>query len=263
MGKNILSENITLILPCAGEGKRLGLETPKELYEILPHTRLIDFSLNQINALLNKQDKKFNSQIKVTVVIRPGKEAVVDYVRKMLPEINIKGVMFNDDYMEWPGSVYSAKETFSEYNLALLPDSNINLSEQNPYINQNGHTLIELIFKALSIYKVVFGWVRCSDPEILKCLGALRVEDGKVTSFQDKPFESLHHFNGFWSCYAFKKEFGYFLYNYLINSLKHQPQSLKDQTFYPPGAIQIYSHQDLGTWESIQRFQKNKSQIIK
>ena len=45
--KKELDSCLTVILPCAGEGNRLGLTTPKELYEIIPGKRLIDFSLDQ------------------------------------------------------------------------------------------------------------------------------------------------------------------------------------------------------------------------
>ncbi len=110
-------EVLTVILPCAGEGNRLGLDIPKELFEIVPGTRLIDFSLNHIRAV------PVGIEVKVAVVVRPWKKEVVDYVSRKLPGTAVEAVLFDDAYSEWPGSVYSASGFFSAHNLVLLPDS--------------------------------------------------------------------------------------------------------------------------------------------
>ena len=149
-------KELTIILPCAGDGRRLGLNTPKELFEIVPGTRLIDFSLKHILAAHQKE------KIIIAVVVRPWKTEVVGYVSRQLPGIPVETVMFNDNYQEWPGSVYSAKDLFSKNNLVLLPDSFLSLSAhsnlENLSINHcNGKTLVELVEDALSRCKVVFG----------------------------------------------------------------------------------------------------------
>jgi len=249
---------MTIILPCAGEGSRMGLSIPKELFEIVPGTRLIDFSLEHIRAFPQKE------KITTAVVIRPGKRKVAEYVTGQLPGITVKTVMFNDNYLEWPGSVYSANRVFSENNLVLLPDSflglsanvnNVNTKEKSPVTTDSGgNTLVELMADALSIHKVVFGCSECKDGEILETLGAVRIEKGIISGFQDKPSGSLENFNGFWGCYGFRKEYGRVLYDFLIQSVHHQPVRLAEQPFYPPGVIPLGVYYDLGTWKNIERF---------
>lgn len=250
-------DSLTVILPCAGEGNRLGLDTPKELFEIVPGTRLIDFSLNHIKAASG--GIKSGIKMKVAVVIRPWKKEVADYVSRNLPGITVETVLFNDAYNEWPGSVYSAAGTFSAFNLVLLPDSCLRLRGERSYdmdncFNEEGKTLVELVSEALGNFKVIFGGVACSNPDVLKNLGAMRVEGGRVTAFQDKPSQDIDGFNRFWGCYGFRREYGKSLYEFLMQSVHHQPVSLEDRSFYPVGVVHLHSYRDLGTWESIDRF---------
>ncbi|MCX6580221.1 MAG: hypothetical protein NT166_08555 [Candidatus Aminicenantes bacterium] len=236
---------MTVILPCAGEGNRLGLTTPKELFEIVPGKRLIDFSLEHIRA---RGAGKVHPV--VVVVIRPWKKEVAEYVAAKLPGTRVETVLFNDDYSEWPGSVYSAATFFSQYNLALLPDSYLTLAGGAP------GTLLEMVLAALKNHNVIFGSVPCAyrDRGMLMNLGAMRVEQGVVTAFQDKPRQDPEIFNSFWGCYGFRQEYGKALYDFLIRSVRHQPASLEEQSFYPPGSIPLQSYLDLGTWENIRRF---------
>lgn len=248
-----MKNSLTVILPCAGEGNRLGLDTPKELFEIVPGSRLIDFSLNHISVVPE------SIGLKVAVVIRPWKEDVAEYVSRKLPGVTVETVLFNDDYSEWPGSVYSASGVFSDYNLVLLPDSCLRLREgvscgAAVCFNEEGKTLVELVSGALGDFKVVFGGVGCTDPGVLRHLGALRVEGGRVTAFQDKPVRDIGRFNGFWGCYGFRQEYGKSLYDFLIQSVHHRSVSLEAQPFYPVGVVPLHSYQDLGTWETINCF---------
>ena len=117
---------------------------------------------------------------------------------------------------------------------------------------------MELVLKALKKYRVVFGSAACTDPEILEHLGAMRVERDQVVDFQDKPNRDSRQFNSFWGCYAFRQGYGKALYDFLIRSVRHEPVSLKEQSFYPVGAVPIHSYIDLGTRESIRRFKENR-----
>jgi hypothetical protein len=247
--------DFTVILPCAGEGNRLGLGTPKELFEISPGVCLIDFSLNHILAAY----EKITTAIKVAVIIRPWKKEVAEYVSRRLPGITVETVLFDGAYREWPGSVYSASGVFSHYNLVLLPDSCLRLREgrgcsMDTCFDERGKALVELVSEALETFRVVFGSVACTEPEILKNLGAMRVEGSRVIGFQDKPLQDICLFNSFWGCYGFRQESGKSLYEFLIQSVHHEAVSFKNQPFFPPGAVPLYSYQDLGTWESIERF---------
>lgn len=111
----------TYILPCAGSGTHLGLPYPKEVHRIEPNFSLIDYSLAHVceNPELAEE---------IVVVIVPGKELVADYVKKEMENIaSVKSVYFNSNYSEWPGSILSAEECFGDFNIALLPDSFLEL----------------------------------------------------------------------------------------------------------------------------------------
>jgi hypothetical protein len=267
--------DITIVLPCAGEGKRLGLSSPKELYEIFPGTRLIDFSLKHILAAANssvnsswntrkcgssKDDLEHkNIRISVAVVIQPWKLEVVAYVKKSLGEIPVKTILFDDNFQEWPGSVFSAAGAFSRNNMVLLPDSFLSFASatrEPSTTDLHGKTLVDLMLESLMNRAVAFGCIHCCRPDLLTRLGAVRVEEGNVTVFQDKPVlnDSIGDFNGFWGCYGFRGEMGRTLYDFLIDSVHHRSQSFEKQPFFPPAAIDIKTYYDLGTWDNIGRF---------
>lgn len=254
-------EVLRVILPCAGEGNRLGLDTPKELFEIVPGTRLIDFSLHHI-AAASERAASGGFRLKVAVVVRPWKEAVKGYVSRKLPGITVETVLFNETYREWPGSVYSASGVYSDRNLVILPDSCLRLREgascgRDVCFDEEGKTLVELVSGALEKYGAVFGSVSCTDPGVLRHLGAMRVEGERVTAFQDKPTRDIGRFNSFWGCYGFRGEYGKSLYDFLIQSVDHRAVSLENQPFYPVGIVPLHSYGDLGTWETINRFRSD------
>ena len=244
---------VTIILPCAGSGSRLGLSIPKELYQIRPGTRLIDFSLNHIKARLKLLKHDI---LRIVTVISPGKEAVFDYVQESLPDCPVKAVYFDAHYKEWPGSVYSARSYFSEYNV-LLPDSVLSLSKESTYYDDAKNSLVCKIIEALQKCAVVFSVCPCNNQDILSKLGAVRVEESSnITAFQDKPIGDCSLFNGFWTSYAFRQEMGRDLYDFLIASVKKTTTTnqYRNTGFFPARAVSVANYRDLGTWDAIEQF---------
>ena len=79
-------------------------------------------------------------------------------------------VYFNDNYVEWPGSIKSAEGSFSERNIALLPDSVL-----EPLANT---VLLEEFDTAFDEgADLVFAYVPETDRNRLAALGALAIED--------------------------------------------------------------------------------------
>ncbi|MDD5065945.1 MAG: hypothetical protein PHF84_02745 [bacterium] len=241
---------LSIILPCAGEGKRLGLTAPKELFEIMPGIRLIDFSLKHIRHYLMSEPAS-PQETQILVVIKKGKEKVFHYVKKQFSDIPVSAVYFNNKYHEWPGSVHSSSPLQTRYNLAFLPDSVICLSGPTPVINRDNQGLIGIFMKKIRSHPVVLGTIRCTDPETLKHLGACYVKEHKVLRFQDKPEGSFMKYNCFWGCYGFQKQAGHELYSFLWNSVRHRKPSYRKTSFYPMASFPIEAYHDLGTWESI------------
>lgn len=266
-----LTKNLSIqcILPCAGEGRRLGWDGPKELFPILPERRLIDFSLDHIREaahVLSGSDTTGGGPIHATaghsryslsviVVSRPWKTEVPEYVTGKLPGIPVKTVMFNPKLFEWAGSVHSAQTHYGDINVVLLPDSFLSLSPETPVRDPEGTPLIHHILSSLARHSVVFGYRPCTHPGQLKQLGALHVTRGIVDAFQDKPATHLERYNGFWCCYAFIRPMGTPLYRFLQQSVAHTPVNIQNEPFHPAGAFPVHHYLDLGTPAAVETFQ--------
>jgi len=237
----------------------LSLIYSKELHEIKPDAKLIDFALNHIKTYISKFPKN-KKKLSIIIVITSKKKDVFDYVKDQLPDLEVIKVLFNTSYFEWAGSVYSAYKRFSENNLVLLPDSFLSLSDKNPYETNSGKTLIELCEESLKKSRVVFGYIKSLENKKLSNLGAMFVESNKILRFQDKPKKNFHLFNSYWGCYGFRKSVSFELYKFLSESIKKDTTDVKRQSFYPPFGFKIKSYIDLGTWESIDTFLLSESE---
>jgi hypothetical protein len=193
---------------------------------------------------------------KVVVTITPGKESIYQYVLKRLKLFRVKLVYFNDSFFEWPGSVFSAKENFAAKNIVLLPDSFIGVRRKHVLTCRDGRGLIQMAADSLDKNEVSFGYVLEESAGKLAKLGALRVVDGRILEFQDKPAGQFDHYNGYWASYCFRKEAAGELYDFMVDSVKHGNFKYKDANFYPAGGFELDCYHDLGTWTNINDFRK-------
>jgi hypothetical protein len=235
----------TYILPCAGSGPRLGLPYPKEIHRIEPDFSLIDYSLAHIRA-------KPDLVHEIVVVIVPGKELVADYVKRQMENVtSVKSVYFNPKYSEWPGSIMSAEECFGEFNIALLPDSFLELKVGNVLASK-----YQDLFLAGA--DLAFSYIEETDVDRLTQLGALGIMGEEVLEFCDKPAKDVaHKFNAFWSSFAFRGSVGKSVLETMMRSVAREPVSLKDIQVDVP-ACQTQNYTDLGTWPSIAKFLDRK-----
>jgi len=240
---------INYILPCAGEGSRLGLDSPKELYEVREGVKLVDYSLFHI---IKSFEKKNKNELKVSVIIKPGKESVYLYVKEKLKFLNVEKVYFKPDYIEWPGSVYSAESFFSDINIVLLPDTFLSLSKDKFNISEQRFSLLELMVKNLIGYELTFGYIRTNNIKKLRNFGAMRVEDNNVILFKDKPKKNILNYNSFWGCYGFKKHIGKDLYEFLVSSVTDD--NAKEKIPFETSCFEIKEFYDLGTWDGIKNY---------
>ena len=235
------SSVITTILPCAGKGTRLGLPYPKELHRIAKDQSLIDFSLAHA---LNAQDHVD----KVVTVVAPGKENVGDYAESRLNgSLRLERVYFNEAYVEWPGSIKSAEMHFGAFNVALLPDSVLRLPK--------GERLMQ---RYQSLFDdgadLVFAYVPQTDPQVLKALGALQINDSTVTGFCDKPDPADgNSYDGFWASFGFSRAAGAKVLDFMMRSVARQTVDINELSLDVRG-FEIESYTELGTWPSMARF---------
>ena len=244
---------MTIIIPAAGYGTRLGIWDSKELFRVSFKSRLIDYSLDHVVHGLLQGFPPGN--VRVVVVIRPHKFRVLDYVRWRLPSIAVYGVRFDCRYHEWPGSIYSARRYFSEFNLVLLPDSFITLSHHHRLQSETGRYLLDLTETALAEYNVVMGVKSCRDRTRLCCLGAVFVDqNGIVRACQDKPAEDFDKYNGFWGFFGFRGSVGAAIHEFMSRSVRHEAQEGHWRVLGPVGSIPVAAYSDLGQWHSIAKF---------
>jgi len=266
------SRQVTFILPCAGEGKRLGYSGHKELFPLLPDLRLIDFSLKHIKAAQEWCLSQSQWTIKIVAVIRPWKMEIPVYIHNQLPDIRLDSVFFDDNLFEWPGSVHSAQKFYSDINIVLLPDSQLRLSKTQLTLNPSGKPLVSIFLQQMQHSSVVFGYRPMSHQnDSLKCLGALHVTrsteknnfDSKdlIDRFQDKPDKNLNLYNAHWCCYGFSREMGEPLYQFLKLSVSRRITPVQTEIFHPAGAFPVYSYLDFGTPDAIKSFRENQNSV--
>jgi hypothetical protein len=196
---------LTVIFPCAGWGSRLGLPYPKELYQPPSQGKapkaLLDYSLDHLFQTPS------HLALQLVLVLRPGKEAIIDYVQKRIQhQFPLYSCWADPRYPEWCGSVYSASPYYTDHNIVLLPDT-----------YQYGNSpLLETHLHFLERYPLAFSIYAPSDSTSLSHYGALRTEKEKILAFCDKPpLEDLHHYNACWTSYSFRKELALPLYEEL------------------------------------------------
>lgn len=248
---------LSVILPCAGEGRRFGASGPKELHEAESGIPLIQYSLD----LLMQTPPELAAKTQIVVVIRNGKECVVSRVQEQLEgtAMQVVAVSFEPELHEWPGSIYSAREHFSENNVVLLPDSYLVLSDLDRSAWQRSGvrlTLLEGMIEALTQHPLVFGAKRSHDEVELRQYGALMLgEDATVNGLQDKPMD-VRPFNAIWCCFGFQRRVAGELHAMLMQSLtsRMDGNTRSHNACFPAGSIDVQEYFDLGTPERIERF---------
>lgn len=258
------TETITFILPCAGEGRRLGYDGPKELYPILPGVKLIDFSLGHIAASHKWLADFSNQRLRVVLTVQPWKMDIIDHVRQKLQGIMVDHVLFDETLFEWPGSVHSAYNLYGDVNVVLLPDSWMALSAENGVVDSAGRPVLYHMIRCLENHTVAFGCRCCDSAETLSRLGAVHVTEGIgevsiIDRFQDKPKQDQDKFNGYWCCYGFRPESAEMLYRFLRRSVLHESADICDEAFYPAAAFPVAEYRDLGDPMSVQEFRTSRT----
>jgi hypothetical protein len=227
--------SINVILPCAGEGKRLGLPYPKEIHQVANGVSLIDLSMRLLQP--------FREQVgRVTIVVSPQKAAVMSYMAKWKDEFPLAFCFFDDRYFEWAGSIRSGEHLFMEKNLVLLPDS---LVEEDA-----ARRVVPTMNAMLDRSSLVFGYVR-ERAERLRHLGALAVEGDRVTAFCDKPADDLARFNAFWGTFGFRGEAAGPILETMTRSIRREAVDLASFGQREVGAFPLSAYTDLGTWNNL------------
>jgi UTP-glucose-1-phosphate uridylyltransferase len=229
--------SLNVILPCAGEGTRLGLPYPKEIHKVAEDKSLIDHSFALMEPFAGMIER-------VTITITKKKTELVSYLSKYKESFNLCFCFFNDSYSELPGSIKSAAGLFLEKNLVLLPDTVL--------IGRDDYPVLPEMSKMLEKHDLVFGYLE-EKGERLKAMGALRISETRgVEKFCEKPAEGIDQYNAFWTTFGFRRDRSGLILDTLAKSYGRQP--IEINSVGSVGAFPVKSYVDLGTWKSIKAY---------
>ncbi len=235
--------NLTVILPCAGEGTRLSLPYPKEVHSIEKNKSLIDYSFDLFSNY-GRRDVEF------VITLNENKTELVKYLSRYKSRYNISFTFFNPAETEYTGSIKSAKHLFGEKNLVLLPDTFMKLKSSQDIVNLVSDSLNETGF--------TFFFKREIDNDMLKTKGSLWIDENNlVQEYEDKPQENINRFNAFWTAFAFRKRVFDNCIEFMEKStLKHRllVGEIESTPIYKSKAIEVDDYVDLGTWDQIYKF---------
>jgi len=235
------NKKLTVILPCAGEGSRLSIATPKELFPITKGKALIDFTFELFNGCSR-------SQVEFAITITDKKLSLVNYLKKYSDQFDLKFIYFNNEFSEFHGSIKSAEPIIGGKNLILLPDSKIK-PRNNDFYND--------IMTSFDKQNQFFVAKKSNDHGFLRSKGCLHINANNVVEkYSDKP-NSTTEYNGVWAGVAFSREKFEESLNVLESSTIHTEgyqQIFSSSGFNSSKVVLVDEYQDLGTWEDIEKF---------
>jgi NDP-sugar pyrophosphorylase family protein len=243
---NIYMSNLTVIIPAAGLGSRLGLPYSKEILRVSEGQSLIDFSFDFFKDY-GRKDVEF------VIVLSETKLDIIKYLSKYKDRFNISFTFQNPNEQEYTGAIKSAKHLFGEHNVVLLPDTLMQLSP--------GIDLFKAIESSLTETGFTFFYKKENNPAMLRTKGALSVtEDSIIEMYEDKPEEKLERFNAFWCSFAFRKRAFDQCIAFMEKSTLRQRvtvDEIKNTPLYLSKGIEVEDYIDLGTWPELTRFIRN------
>jgi hypothetical protein len=205
---------------------------------VAANTALIDLTFRQLDEHRDEIDS-------VTVVLAPEKGELVSYLAKWAGHFHIRYCYFNPAYHEWAGSILSSEPEFGERNVVFLPDSLVESHDDRP--------AIPAFREPLDAADVAFAYRPEERPDVLRNLGALHVEDGRVTAFCDKPAEGFEAYNGFWCAFGFRADVGRPLLEAMTRSIRREPVDL-GELGAAVRAFEIAGYWDLGVWPNLHQY---------
>jgi UTP-glucose-1-phosphate uridylyltransferase len=237
---------LTVILPAAGLGSRLGLPYPKEIMQVNNSTALIDYSFDFFRDY-GRRDVEF------VLVINENKTDIVKYVSRYKDRFNISFTFQNPNEKEYTGAIKSASHLFGEHNIVLLPDTIMTLADETDLFSSVHNSLTETGFTFL--YK------RENNPTMLKTKGCLNVSvDGTVTAYEDKPEVDFERYNAYWTSFAFRRRAFNSAMAFMEKSTLRQRISqdkVKETPIHGSKGIEVADYLDLGTWPELRRYMCN------
>lgn len=225
---------VTVILPCAGKGSRLGLPFAKELAPVGPGRLVIDSCLDLI------RDASAAADVRVLLMTDGCREATARHVREYLAVLPVAEVVQDRAARDWPDAVLRLEAWLSPHaNVLLMPDA---------IYTRTGDPAGEVAAGAAA-HGFAFGAVKAGSGEI-ETAGALRTGGGRVQAYEDKPADP-DGYDALWAILGFSGG------TYGLDGLRLIADSTARRTLGPvthpvlsaAPVTWLDGYADCGTWE--------------
>lgn len=218
--------DVTVILPCAGKGLRLGLPFPKELAPLGPGEAVIDSCLSLIG--------KSAVRARIILLDDGNRELTREYIEGKLPDIPLAVIRQHRYAGDFPEGILRLEPFLGEVNIVMLPDA-VYESAGDP------------VAQLADLAEPGFAMAACKgDPGRISRSGALAVtQDNIVRAYQDKP-ENPSPYNAVWGMLGFSGSIG-MIGMRIISASTSRISSAKEPILGCP-VIWLDDFRDCGTW---------------
>ncbi len=225
---------VTVILPCAGKGTRLGLPFPKELLPLGPGRAVIDSSLDLI------REARAASDVRVILLTDGNRHQTVAYVRDRLPGVLVPEVFQDPAARDMTDGVLGLSPWFGHVNVLLLPDV---------IYGWAGDPVGEVAAKASS-YGFAVAAVKAGQGQIRQA-GALAVAGDRIAAYEDKPADPSGY-DALWGILGFSGgTFGTDAMRLIAESTaRTRTGPVTDAPVRGAPVTWLSGFRDLGTWDS-------------
>jgi hypothetical protein len=233
----------TIVVPCAGGGRRLAIPHPKELVPLGPNEVLIDRTFGLFESIWDR--------VHVIVVTAPEKLETVKYLQRYADRTSLAFVYQSPDRPGLYGAVRAALPWCERYVVVLLPDELVELDPSRP--NPIGD-----LIDALEDHPVAFLAAAESDRGRMARDGALAVDaGGRVTAYADKAgIEAALDVccNAIWTGFGFEREAADALLDVMEAAQGTGPldaSRLARSRIDGAATVPVKAVNDLGAWQGI------------
>ena len=244
-----MSKKLTVIMPAAGKGSRLGLPYPKEIMHLEEDKALIDYSFDFFK-------NKSKEEVEFVIVINEHKTDIVKYLSKYKDRFKISFTYQDPKEQEYTGAIKSAYHLFGENNVVMLPDTLMKLKP--------GVDLYDRVMHNLSSKGFTFFYKQENNPLMLATKGSLAIENNFVHAYEDKPTDGFFRYNAFWCSFAFTKSAFPMCISFMEKSTLKEgfdSDEIKLTPIYKSLGIEVLEYIDLGTWSEVRRQVKENQDI--
>lgn len=235
----------TVIIPCAGDGTRLGLPFPKELLPVAERRTAVDTIFDLLLP--------YAQRLRVLVVINDNRALTVNHLARYATRIPLAFLVQRADLPDVTGAVLSALDWAGPRSLVLLPD-------QVLHDPQAATGLVPAALETLADAPFCFLSATETDPTRLGIDGALRLTLGagggqRVIAYADKPGDqTTAGFNAVWFGYGFRREAARPALDIIdrsTNGHSVSPEQFAASPLAGCPALDVGPFTDIGTWPGL------------